>query len=108
MQGLFIKLFILEGRWSYYKEYLIYKRCLAEDQRFKKVSAGTLTIQDQDGWEEKIRVDRLVWAIAAQSNNHLYNETIAQVRWLFLIGDASEVRGFAEAISEGEAVADCI
>lgn len=77
-------------------------------QSFKRITDNILVIQDKNGLEEEIFIDRLVWAIGARPNDSLYNEAIGQVRWLFLIGDANQVRGIAEAISEGAAIADCI
>jgi 2,4-dienoyl-CoA reductase-like NADH-dependent reductase (Old Yellow Enzyme family)/thioredoxin reductase len=67
-----------------------------------------LFVQNQDGMEEILHVDKVVWATGALPNNSLYYEAIDKVDRLFLIGDASQVRGFAEAIREGAAVADYI
>ncbi len=75
---------------------------------FKKLLDHKLIIQNHDGAEEVLTVDKVVWAIGAQPNNSLYYEAIDMVPRLFLIGDAIQVRGFAEAIREGAAVADCI
>lgn len=76
---------------------------------FKKLLDHKLIIENQDGDEETLTVDKVVWAIGATPNNSLYYEAIDQeVPRLFIIGDANQVRGFAEAISEGAAVADCI
>ena len=74
----------------------------------RKLIDHELLIQNQDGTEEILRVDKVVWATGALPNNSLYYEAIDKVDRLFLIGDASQVRGFAEAIREGAAVADCI
>jgi thioredoxin reductase len=74
----------------------------------KKLYDQELVIQNQNGVEEILKVDKVVWATGALPNNSLYYEAIDKVDRLFLIGDASQVRGFAEAISEGAAIADCI
>ncbi|NLV20990.1 MAG: FAD-dependent oxidoreductase [Syntrophomonadaceae bacterium] len=75
---------------------------------FKKLIDHKLIIENQDGWEEVLTVDKVVWATGALPNNSIYYEAIESVPRLFLIGDANQVRGFTEAISEGAAVADCI
>lgn len=74
----------------------------------RKLNDHELIIQNQDGTEEILNVDKVVWATGALPNNSLYYEAIDKVDRLFLIGDASQVRGFAEAIREGAALADCI
>jgi 2,4-dienoyl-CoA reductase-like NADH-dependent reductase (Old Yellow Enzyme family)/thioredoxin reductase len=75
---------------------------------FKKMLDHKLIIENQDGEEEVLTVDKVVWTTGTRPNNSLYYEAIDKVPRLFLIGDASQVRGFTEAISEGAAVADCI
>ncbi|HRW13501.1 MAG TPA: NAD(P)/FAD-dependent oxidoreductase [Syntrophomonas sp.] len=73
---------------------------------FKKMLDHKLIIETQEGLEEVLTVDKVVWACGSLPNNHLYYEVIDKVPRVFLIGDANQVRGFAEAISEGAAVAD--
>jgi len=71
----------------------------------KALSPDTIMLEDGDGQAEAVHYDRLVWAIGFQSDNILYYEALNKIPRVFLIGDAREVRGFREAILEGEALA---
>lgn len=75
---------------------------------FKKLIDHRLIIENQDKTEEMLTVDKVIWATGAHPNNHIYYEAVHRVPRLFLIGDARQVRSFAEAIGEGAAVADSL
>jgi len=60
------------------------------------------------GKAEVIAADYVVWAIGFKSRNELFELAHDKVAHIFLIGDALKVRGFKEAILEGEIVGNTV
>jgi hypothetical protein len=52
--------------------------------------------------EERLQVDRVVWATGFKPQDELFRMVQEEAPFVFLIGDALKVRGFKEAIIEGE------
>ncbi len=60
------------------------------------------------GVEEQLPVDWVVWATGFKPQNELFSIVQEEVPFVFLIGDALKVRGFKEAILEGEMLGNTI
>lgn len=72
--------------------------------QIREVRPGNILLEDGSGQAEALSFDHLVWATGFKPEPAFYNEIMGRIPWLFLIGDAREVRGFRDAIMEGEAV----
>jgi NADPH-dependent 2,4-dienoyl-CoA reductase/sulfur reductase-like enzyme len=60
------------------------------------------------GVEERLPVDWVVWATGFKPQNEIFSMVQEEVPFVFLIGDALKVRGFKEAILEGEMLGNTI
>ena len=60
------------------------------------------------GVEERLPFDWVVWATGFKPQNELFHIVQDEVPFVFLIGDALKVRGFKEAILEGEMLGNTI
>ncbi len=74
----------------------------------KGISQDKIIVEDSDGVEEHLIYNQLVWASGFQSANTLYYEALSKFSWVFLVGDAREIRSFREAVLEGETIASLI
>jgi 2,4-dienoyl-CoA reductase-like NADH-dependent reductase (Old Yellow Enzyme family)/thioredoxin reductase len=60
------------------------------------------------GVAERLPVDWVVWATGFKPQNEIFSIVQEEVPFVFLIGDAFKVRGFKEAILEGEMLGNTI
>lgn len=72
--------------------------------QIKEIKAGRLVIINASDPEEQLPFDQLVWATGFEPDITCYHEVLGKIPRVFLIGDARSVRGFREAIIEGETV----
>lgn len=72
--------------------------------QIQEVRPGMVLLENPGGQAEPLPFDHLVWATGFKPEPAFYNEIMGRIPWVFLIGDAREVRGFRDAIMEGEAV----
>ncbi|MDD2621018.1 MAG: hypothetical protein PHC92_10160, partial [Syntrophomonadaceae bacterium] len=67
-----------------------------------EVNNGKIQIADKNGGHETIMADYLVLAVGFKPDNDLYFHAQGQHQNVFLIGDAFEVKGFKNALLQGE------
>ncbi len=63
---------------------------------------------DAAGVEEILPVDWVVWATGFKPQDELFKTVQEDVPFIFIVGDSVKVRGFKEAIMEGEMLGDTI
>ncbi|MEA1961800.1 MAG: NAD(P)/FAD-dependent oxidoreductase [Bacillota bacterium] len=72
--------------------------------RVLEILPDSVRVAFPDGQEEFIKADHVVWATGFEPKNEILDQLHNFSGQLFVIGDASEVRGFREAVAQGESV----
>jgi pyruvate/2-oxoglutarate dehydrogenase complex dihydrolipoamide dehydrogenase (E3) component len=75
--------------------------------RVDEITADSVKIE-AGGSEEILPADWVVWSTGFKPQNDLFKAVEDKVPHIFIIGDALKVRGFKEAILEGEMLGDII